>query len=414
MSRWREARAAAWRRFEAEGLPGPKDEHWRLSRLDPMIGTLGERWWAPAAEVQADASVVRALLDAASIEGLDEWRAVFVAGRFAPALSSLPEALDLRTLRELEAADEEAAVLVDTPDAPMPAALWSVNAACALDGLRLRVPDGVRLEKPLRLLHLAIGPGAAHVRHAIEIGRGAQAHVIEHFLSDDATGLTHVVSRMALGEGAVLRHDRLQEEHAASRFHLGRIEAAAARDARLVSHVATLGGRFSRLDWLASLDGEGSECTMQGLYLLGGRQHADHHTRIDHHAPRGLSREHYRGVLDGRARGVFNGCVAVHPGASGTDSAQKNANLLLSPKAEVDAKPELLIGHDDVKAAHGCTVGQLDPGQLFYLESRGVGGEEARRMLIRAFADEVLTGIVPQALRCHIERKAFARLGDGS
>ncbi len=407
MSGWQAARKAAWRRFEAEGLPGPKDEHWRYSRLDPMLAALGERWWEPAPAAGEEAA---ALPDAARIEGLDAWRAVFVAGRFAPVLSSLPEGLVVRSLREMEAADEAPDMLAEEPDAPMAAAIWSLNAALAMDGLRLHVPDGMRLDRPLHLLHLAAGKGAAHLRHRITLGRGASLHLIEHFLGDDEAGLTHVVSRIDIGPGAELRHDRVQDEPF-SRFHLGRIEARLARDARLLSHAVTTGARFSRLDLLASLEGSGAHAALDGLYLLGGRQHADHHTRIDHRAGHCTSREHYRGVLDGRSRGVFNGCVAVHPGAAGTDSAQKNANLLLSPRAEVDTKPELIIGHDDVKAAHGCTVGQLDPQQLFYLESRGVGGEQARRMLIRAFADEVLAGLRPDALRRHVEATAFARLG---
>ncbi|MDQ6966147.1 MAG: SufD family Fe-S cluster assembly protein, partial [Mariprofundaceae bacterium] len=154
----------------------------------------------------------------------------------------------------------------------------------------------------------------------------------------------------------------------------------------------------------------GASCTLNGLYMPTGRQHCDHHTQIDHRAPHCISREHYRGVLDGRARGVFNGKVVVHKGASGTDSAQSNANLLLSDKAEIDAKPELVIHHDDVKAAHGCTVGQLDDKQLFYLKTRGMSEEEARQVLTFAFADTVLTTIGVPSLRRFIEKRAFSKL----
>ncbi|MDQ6972724.1 MAG: SufD family Fe-S cluster assembly protein, partial [Mariprofundaceae bacterium] len=170
------------------------------------------------------------------------------------------------------------------------------------------------------------------------------------------------------------------------------------------------GSSLSRLDIAVDLHETGAFCELNGLYMPTGRQHCDHHTQIDHRAPHCISREHYRGILDGRAHGVFNGKIVVHEGASGTDSKQSNANLLLSDKAEIDAKPELVIHHDDVKAAHGCTVGQLDDQQLFYMKSRGLSEEQARQLLTFAFADTVLTGISHPALRRFIEQAAFAKL----
>jgi len=162
------------------------------------------------------------------------------------------------------------------------------------------------------------------------------------------------------------------------------------------------------------MNGEGAECALNGLYLVGGRQHVDHHTRIDHLRPNCVSRESYKGVVDGRARAVFNGKIVVHKGADKTDSAQSNANLLLSDKAEVDTKPDLEIYADDVKCAHGATVGQLDLKQLFYLRSRGLGMDEARNVLMFAFADEVLAKIKQPEVRRYLERVAFEKLPHGA
>ncbi len=410
MSAWRAGRERAWARFERLGLPGARDEDWKYTRLDPLVATLGERWWQPAdAPAVGAADVARH-----AIPGLGAWLLVFAGGRYRPELSTPPPGVALDSLAALEAADEAAADaaawLDDDEQAPMASGVWAVNAAMATDGVRLRVPRGVQVEKPVCLLHLAGGHGAAQLRHAIELGPGAGLHLIEHYAGGgDAPGLTHVVCRVRLGEGARLTHERLQHE-ADDRFHLARLDARLARDARLDSRVVTTGARFSRLDLLVDLAEAGAHCALDGLFMLGGRQHADHHTRIDHRAGHCVSREHYRGVLDGRARGVFNGSVVVHRGASGTDSAQHNANLLLSPRAHVDAKPELLIDHDDVKAAHGCTVGQLDPAQLFYLRSRGLGEEAARQLLVWAFADTILAGLREAAVRRYVERLAFSRL----
>ena len=175
-------------------------------------------------------------------------------------------------------------------------------------------------------------------------------------------------------------------------------------------HGVEIGGILSRTDLVVNLHGEGASCDLNGLFVLGGRQHVDHHTRIDHKAPHCTSRELYRTVLDGRSHGVFNGKVMVHEGAIKTDSNMSNGNILLSKHAEIDTKPELEIYNDDVKCAHGATIGQLDDKQLFYLRSRGISQEAAQELLTFAFADEVLVAMSNQAVRSYVEKAAFAKL----
>jgi len=192
--------------------------------------------------------------------------------------------------------------------------------------------------------------------------------------------------------------------------HVARIEVKQLRDSSYQLHSVELGGALTRVDVVINLAETGASTALNGLFVLNGRQHVDHHTRIDHEAPHCVSRENYRTVLDGRSHGVFNGKVVAHKGAVKTDSAQSNGNLLLSRQAEIDTKPELEIYNDDVKCAHGATVGQLDDKQLFYLRSRGLSEEEAQELLTFAFADEVLATMGDAVVRRYIEQAAFAKM----
>ncbi len=401
-------RKDAWEAFEQSGLPTTRQEEWKYTSLARIGSTLGETWWTAA----APASLADSDIEALAVPGLDAWRIVFANGRLLQGATKLPDGASLTPLSELLADNEQQAAkaLGWEADAPLFNAAIAANSALAEDGLCLCLADGVKLDKPIYMLHIAVGKGASHLRHGLWLGRQAEAHVIEHYAGvNEEPGLTHAVTLVHLGEGAQLNHDRLQDE-SLKQFHLGRLDVSQSRDSNLTSHAIALGASLSRLDIAVSLAEAGASCRLNGLYMPTGRQHCDHHTQIDHRAPHCTSREHYRGVLDGRAHGVFNGKVIVHKGASGTDSAQSNANLLLSDKAEIDAKPELVIHHDDVKAAHGCTVGQLDDKQLFYLKTRGISDEEARQMLTFAFADTVLTGISLMPLRRFIEKAAFSKL----
>jgi Fe-S cluster assembly protein SufD len=216
------------------------------------------------------------------------------------------------------------------------------------------------------------------------------------------------VTEIILADGSVLDYSKLERESKAA-FHIGNLQVHQRRDARFFSHVLSTGGSLVRNEVCAVLDGEGAECSLDGLFFVGGRQHVDNHTKIEHVQPHGSSRELYKGILDGAARGVFNGRIVVHKNAAKTDARQTNNNLLLSSAASIDTKPQLEIYNNDVKCTHGSTIGQIDPQAFFYLRSRGLEEADARRMLTYAFASEVIGRIKGERLRLQLENWLLGR-----
>jgi len=402
----------AWQVFEKTGLPTTRNEDWKYTDLSRLTAVLGETWWTPSPAADLDKETV----EKQSIPELDAHRLIFINGRFHGDMPNLPEGVSVAPLSTLLTSDagEAAKVLETNENMRLFNGAVAVNTAMASDGACICIADGVKLDKPLYLLHIAVSGGASHMRHGIRMGRGATAHVIEHYVGNATeAGLTHNVTLAHLGETATLYHDRLQMEPK-QQFHLGRVDVKQSRDSNFVSNSLALGAPLSRVDIALALSGAGASCTLNGLYLIDGRQHADHHTRIDHISPDCTSEEHYKGVLSGRAHAVFNGKVVVHDGADGTDASQSNGNLLLSDHAEVDTKPELEIYADEVKCTHGATVGQLDMDQLFYLQSRGLSKTSAMNVLTFAFAEDVLARINITPMRQYLERAALKKLPQGN
>jgi Fe-S cluster assembly protein SufD len=280
------------------------------------------------------------------------------------------------------------------------------------DGRFLHVPRGTLLEEPIHVLFVQAGngtPAMTHPRNLVVAEQGAQASVVESYAGiDGGVTLTNAVTEIVVEEDAVVSHLRLERERPQA-IHLGHVEATLGRSAAFVQQSVSLGGGLVRQDTNALLDGEGADATLDGLYVLSGTQHADHHTLIDHARPRGTSRELYKGVLDGRARGVFDGTIVVRPDAQKTDARQVNRNLLLSEDALADSKPTLLIHADDVKCSHAATIGQLEEQALFYLRSRALSEETARSLLIRAFIVDVLGRIRIEPVRAGLECLLFTR-----
>jgi Fe-S cluster assembly protein SufD len=236
--------------------------------------------------------------------------------------------------------------------------------------------------------------------------------VIESYVSlRDSGYFTNAVTEISVGEGAHVDHYKMQRE-SESAFHVGTVQISQARDSQLHSFSFAVGGSLARTNIYTSLDGDAATCTLNGLYLTDGTQHIDNQTSIEHIAPNCPSHEVYKGVLDGRSHGVFNGKVYVHPEAQKTDGKQSNNNLLLSPGARVDTKPQLEIFADDVKCTHGATVGRLDEQAMFYLNSRGIGPETARILLTYAFAADVLETIELEPLKVQLEKMVLARFAD--
>jgi len=393
--------------FKKVGLPNKRDEDWKYTDVSRLADLL-----------EVGSSSTEITVEGLGIADLDAYRMVFINGVFDEAQSNLPNEVSIVSVAALEAsvskeASETLAKLFQVSgDEPLFNGLMALNAAKASDGAAVCLADNSVLDKPLYILHVSNQNNV--IRHGLMLGENAQAQVIEHFISTgDEKALSNCVTAVILKNGASLEHSRLQQE-GEKQSHIARVEIKQFRDSSYTFHGVELGASLSRTDLVVNLSESGASCELNGLFVLGGRQHVDHHTRVDHEASHCTSRENYRTVLDGRSHGVFNGKVVVHEGAVKTDSSQSNGNLLLSKHAEIDTKPELEIYNDDVKCAHGATVGQLDDKQLFYLRSRGISQEAAQELLTFAFADEILTAMSNQTVRSYVEKVAFAKLPHGA
>jgi len=398
-----ERRQEALSLFEKVGLPNKRDENWKYTDASRLADLL-----------EIDGSNTAINIEGLGMVDLDAYRMVFINGAFDAAQSSLPDEVNIVSLATLQSSvsDDDSQALAKlfqvSGDEPLFNGLMALNAATASDGAAVCLADNSVLNKPLYILHVSNQNNV--IRHGLMLGEHAQAQVIEHFISTaENKALSNCVTALILKNGASLEHSRLQQE-GKQQSHIARVEVKQCRDSSYTFHGVELGASLSRTDLVVNLSEQGASCALNGLFVLDGRQHVDHHTRVDHTAPHCTSHENYRTVLDGRSHAVFNGKVVVHEGASKTDSAQSNGNLLLSKHAEIDTKPELEIYNDDVKCAHGATVGQLDDKQLFYLRSRGVSEEEAQELLTFAFADEVLANMSNTTVRRYIEKAAFAKL----
>jgi Fe-S cluster assembly protein SufD len=258
-------------------------------------------------------------------------------------------------------------------------------------------------------------PHVSHPRSLLLLGAGSRATIVEtHAGMPGNVYLTNALTQVVLDEGATLEHYKVQNDTEAA-FHIALLSARQAKGSRFSAHSVALGSSIARHDVKVALDGPGAKVDLNGLYLPHGEQLIDNPTTIEHAAPGCTSRALYKGVVDGHARGVFDGRIVVRPGAMKTDAKLTNKNLLLSETAQVDTRPRLEIFADDVKCAHGATVGQLAEDAVFYLRSRGIREEAARNLLTYAFAAEMLTLIGSEPLRSHVESLVAGRLdhGDG-
>ena len=372
-------RKAARERFEKLGFPSPHLEEWRYTGVGPIVETpwrLDREAPGPAVRIAGEPDGVRVL-------------------RLAPALETLPAALEA-ALGETAGAETDA--------------FAALNLALAESLVVVAIAPGAVIASPIEILH--DGPAADTVvypRCLVLAGERSEASVVERFVGDGAY-FRDAVTEIALAPGANFSHYKLQQEGLRA-SHVQTIAARQERDSRFLSYNFAFGARLARTDIRVTLRGEGAECRLDGLFVGSGAQHLDNHTTIDHATPHGSSRELYKGILDGRARGVFHGKIVVRPHAQKTDAMQTNKNLLLSREALVNSTPALEIFADDVKCKHGSTIGQLDAAALFYLRSRGLGEAEARALLTWAFAADVAGRIPLPAMREEIAGVLRLRLG---
>jgi len=401
-------RAEAVDRVSALTVPTTRDEEWRFTDLSPLTRTS----FQPARQ--------RSQLRLADIEQhlLPETgaRLVFVDGVYAPQLSATDAGGGV-TLQNLSAPNAPAAML--EPHLGRHAAFRdnvfaALNTAFLHDGALIVVPPDAVLERPLHLLFVATQAAAIYPRCLLVAGARSAVTVIEDYVAlADSAYFNDAVTEIAVADAARVEHVRVQRE-AASAFHIADCAVALAQGSRYRSTGIAFGARLSRYNLNVTQHAEGAECTIDGLALIGGQQLADTHSCIDHARPHGVSRQLHKCIAGGAAHAVFNGKVLVRPGAQLTDSAQSSRNLLLSGRAHVDTKPQLEIFADDVKCAHGATVGQIDSEELFYLKSRGLPEETARNLLTYAFGAEIIERIPVASLRQRLARTVLTRTAEPS
>jgi len=398
-------RAEALMAFSAHGFPSPREEEWRYTN----VSGIEKKLFSPSLSLTAG-DLDSEWLKSYQLE--DTWSVVLVNGHFSAALSNLtdlPATVSIMSMADaLAKQSDKVEKYLGTAADQSEHSFIAFNTAWFTDGLFVHVPAKQVLDKPIQVLHIVTGSDAmATTRNIIIADEMAEAKIIETFVGIDNAYLTAAVTEVFVGQNADLTLYKMQSESDKA-YHFGGSYIKQARNARFTHHNFAFGGLLARSDIHVDLD-HASECELNGLYLGVKRQHIDNHTRINHLKPYAISRELYKGVLDDRARGVFQGRVIVAIDAQKTDSQMNNRNLLLSDDAEVDTKPQLEIYADDVKCGHGVTVGQLDEKSIFYLQSRCVDEETARNMLTFAFANEMVDKVKIRGLHDMVLEQVLAR-----
>jgi Fe-S cluster assembly protein SufD len=414
----KEIRENAIARFVELGFPTTKQEEWRFTSVAPIAASPFALAHGPRAPLPTAADVERLSLGVGP-------RVVFVDGRYEAQLSTaatLPPGASAGSLAGALGARSGADVVREHLARH---ARWqestftALNTAFIADGAFVHIAAGVSLDRPIEIVYLstgqaaATGPAVSHPRTLIVLDAGAHATIVECYAALSAgVYWTNAVTEAVVGRDARLELFRVQQEGAEG-IQVATTHSRQERDSYLALHPVTLGAALARHDVSTVLDGAGAELILNGLYLLSGAQHVDHHTVIDHAQPNCASHEFFNGVLAERAHGVFNGRIIVRPGAQRTDSKQTNNNLLLSTEARADSQPQLEIYADDVKCTHGSTVGPIDETQLYYLRSRGLSLEAARGILTYGFGAEILGRMRHADVRAQLDRLVRERLGGG-
>ena len=401
----RDLRDRAFARFCEVGFPTTRDEDWRFTNLASIARTQFQLARAGVAR-PAKSDLARWQFEECSA------RLVFVDGQFAPELSTrldLPEAVLATSLRvaisnQPDAVAGQLGRYLDIERDPF----CALNTAFADDGAYIHVPAKTAVVRPIHLLFISISgtvPAMTHPRNLIVVEKEAEVSVVEDYVSfgPEIPTLSNAATELIAGESSSVAHLLIEREHLQT-YNLSTLRIEQARSANVASHSLLLGGKLVRNNVHPVLAGEGGECLINGLFVGSGRQHLDNYMLVEHASPHCASRQFYNGILDGHAHGVFHGRIIVHKDAQKTDAKQTNRNLLLTDDAQIDTKPQLEIYADDVKCTHGATIGQIEENALFYLRSRGIAEEEARRLLLEAFAGECLERMQPGPARDHAQK----------
>ena len=397
---WVSLRAGAEAQLEDKGYPAPKAEDWKYTDLAPLKAL------APKPGAHACVDIRGHILPES--RGA---RLVFVNGHYDPHYSNISGLPPGVRMLQLSTASEAAAALGTLATPETCDVFANLNTAKFEDGAFIYVPKGLQVEPVLHVCFMGAPDGGqatcAHPRLLVVLEKGAELHLVEEY-SGQGSYFTNALTEVIVKDGAELRHERIQLESPEA-IHLSHLRAQVGRSARYFSRTVSFGARLSRQSPHVVLADEGAELHLDGLALLDGQQVADTHSIIDHTQAHCSSHQLHKAIGDGQSRIVFNGKIFVRPGAQQTDAQQQSRNLLLSEKARVDTKPELQILADDVKCAHGAAIGQLDPEELFYLQSRGLDLNAAKNLLTYGFAAELLSRIPVPSLRKHLRQLVMER-----
>lgn len=407
-----EQRQSALKLFIETGFPSSRLENWKYTDVRPIAKQ-------SFSNVSTTTSITTEEIDAIRFQDIDCYELVFINGVYSKEhsrLDGLTENIVIENMADALAKDKDLlekhlSQYADNNVSPFTA----LNTAFIQHGTYINVPKNTVVDKPINILYLSkdnAQPLATHPRNLVIMGEHAEATLIENYIGlDDANYFTNVVTEVSLSTASILKHYKIQQE-SVNAYHIGNLNVTQGKDSLFKSHSISLGGSLVRNDIYGQLAAEGASIVLNGLYMTDGKQHVDNHTRVDHLKPNTHSTENYRGVLNGKSRGVFNGKVVVHPQAQKIEAHQNNANLLLSDDAEIDTKPELEIYADDVKCSHGATVGQLDKNMLFYLRSRAIDEDTARSLLTYAFVNEIISDISLVPIKNRLEHLIIGQLPD--
>jgi Fe-S cluster assembly protein SufD len=405
-----ELRKKALSSFNELEFPSLKDEEWKYTNISPL---LQHNFTVEPGEVKINEKDLQPFL----FKEMKSNILVFVNGHFSEELSELKSLAQGVIVSDIGKAIKEVHPAVKKYFGQIAGfndnIFVSLSTAFTKSGAFIYVPAGKIVEEPIHILFISSSKNKVIVqpRNLFVAEENSQVSILEHYVSlGSETYFTNAVTEIAAGENAVIDHIKLQEENKKS-FHIARMEVHQERSSNFTSHSISFGALFAKNDFNTRFNDEGSECTLNGLYMIEGEQFFDAHTLIDHAMPHCNSHEHYKGILNDKSRGVFNGKVMVRKDAQKTNAFQQNNNILLSDEALVNTKPQLEIFADDVKCSHGATIGQLDKDSMFYLKTRGISKEWARTILIHAFASDVVKSLKMNPVREYVEKIITLKLG---
>jgi Fe-S cluster assembly protein SufD len=397
-------RKEALSNFSRLEFPTIKDEEWKYTSIAPLL----KYNFVPSYEKK---NISKELIKSLLFDEMEHSLIVFINGRYSPEnsiLLNLPNEVIVGSTAEGIKNKNEVLLKHFGKYADHQNHIFTaLSTAYTDDGAFIYVPAGKIVEEPIHVIFYTDSGNdkiLIQPRNLFVTGKSSQVTVIEHYVGKEGEiYFTNAVTEIVAEENAIVDHIKIQEESKKA-FHIARMEVDQERSSNFSSHLISTGADLTRNEFNAKFNDEGGECTLNGLYMIDGTQLFDAHTLMDHAKPHCNSHEHYKGILDDKSRGVFNGKIIVRPDAQKTNAFQENNSILLSDEALVNTKPQLEIFADDVKCSHGATIGQMDDDAKFYLKSRGIGEEASKGILLHAFASDVITSIKIESVRNYIEK----------